>query len=156
MWSHYAENHTGLMIEYCFEGELPEGVGIANVNYSHTAKRYKEKEEYLFNQYMLTKNKDWSYEKEVRLFGHKKEKIYYEQLHYPNRSSEKAGVYIKSIFLGYRFPPSMIKLIINIMNEINNARKNNALKINLYQAKLSETNFFELEYEAIDSKKLFT
>ena len=156
MWSHYAENHTGLMIEYCFEGELPEGVGIANVNYSHTAKRYKEKEEYLFDQYMLTKNEDWSYEKEVRLFGYKKEKIYYEQLHYPNRSSEKAGVYIKSIFLGYRFPPSMIKLIINIMNEINDARKNNALKINLYQAKLSETNFFELEYEAIDSKKLFT
>jgi len=150
MWSHYAENHTGLMVEYCFEGELPEGVGIQKVSYSHTTKRYKEKKHYLFNQYMLTKNEDWSYEKEVRLFAYKKDKIYYEKVSYPIKIDNKANVYIKSITVGYKFPESTIKVIQSIIAGINNSPDNNLPKIVLRRAKLAEKNFFELEYEIIN------
>lgn len=150
MWSHYAENHTGLMVEYSFEGELPDGVGIDKVSYSHTTKRYKEKEHYLFNQYMLTKNKDWSYEKEVRLFAYKRDKIYYEKATYPYKTDDKASVYIKSITVGYKFPVSTIKLIQSIINGLNENHDNNLSKIELRRAKLSEKNFFELEYEVIN------
>jgi hypothetical protein len=150
MWSHYAENHTGLMVEYYFEGELPDGVGIDKVNYSHTTKRYKEKEHYLFNQYMLTKNKDWSYEKEVRLFAYKRNKIYYEKASYPYKTGDIANAYIKSITVGYKFPESTIKLIEGIISGLNDSLDNNLSKIELRRAKLSEKNFFELEYEVIN------
>ncbi|PKG37098.1 DUF2971 domain-containing protein, partial [Psychromonas sp. Urea-02u-13] len=150
MWSHYAENHTGLMVEYCFEGELPDGVGIDKVSYSHTTKRYKEKEHYFFNQYMLTKNKDWSYEKEVRLFAYKMDKIYYEKANYPCKKDDKANAYIKSITVGYKFPKSTIKLIQGIISGLNESLDNNLSKIELRRAKLSEKNFFELEYEVIN------
>ncbi|MBH0001427.1 DUF2971 domain-containing protein [Pseudoalteromonas sp. SWYJZ12] len=150
MWSHYAENHTGLMVEYYFEGELPDGVGIDKVNYSHTTKRYKEKERYLFNQYMLTKNKDWSYEKEVRLFAYKRDKIYYEKASYPYKTGDRAYAYIKSITVGYKFPESTIKLIQSIISGLNENIDNNLSKIELRRAMLSEKNFFELEYEVIN------
>lgn len=150
MWSHYAENHTGLMVEYYFEGELPDGVGIDKVNYSHTTKRYKEKERYLFNQYMLTKNKDWSYEKEVRLFAYKRDKIYYEKASYPYKKGDIANAYIKSITVGYKFPESTIKLIQSIISGLNENIDNNLSKIELRRVMLSEKNFFELEYEVIN------
>lgn len=150
MWSHYAANHSGLMVEYCFEGELPEGVGIARVDYSNTIKRLKEKKHYLFNQYMLTKNKDWSYEKEVRLFAYKRDKVYYEEPSYPKKLDNKANVYIRSITVGYKFPKSTIKLIENIIADLNNERDVNLSRIELKTAKLSEKNFFELEYEVIN------
>ena len=149
MWSHYAENHTGLMVEYYFEGELPEGVGIEQVSYSHTIKRHNEKGRYLFNQYMLTKNEDWSYEKEVRLFAYKKEKVFYEKVSYPFKQNDKASAYIKNITVGYKFPESTIKLIQSMIRDLNDNRDENLPKIVLRRAKLSTENFFELEYEAI-------
>ncbi|MDC5870520.1 DUF2971 domain-containing protein [Vibrio europaeus] len=148
MWSHYAENHTGLMVEYYFEGALPDGVGIEKVQYLHPSERYMEKDKYLFNQYMLIKNKDWDYEKEVRLFGYKRDKVYYEKQTYPNRSSN-ATAYIKSITIGYKFPESTVKLIQSIVSTLNESRNSNLPRIVLRRAKLSDHNFFELEYEKI-------
>lgn len=148
MWSHYAENHTGLMIEYCFEGNLPSGVGIEKVQYLHAEERFMEKDKYLFNQYMLIKNKDWDYEKEVRLFGYKTDKVYYEKLSYPERSTN-ASAYVKSITVGYKFPESSIKLIHSIISTLNESRNKNLPKIILRRAKLSNNNFFDLEYEDI-------
>ncbi|MGF1907533.1 DUF2971 domain-containing protein [Aliivibrio salmonicida] len=148
MWSHYAEEHSGLMIEYCFEGALPDGVGIEKVQYPHVAERFMEKDKYLFSQYMLTKNKDWAYEKEVRLFGYKRDKVYYEKQTYPNHSNN-AAAYIKSITVGYKFPESTIKLIHSIIATLNESRNTNLPKIALRRAKLSDNNFFVLEYEEI-------
>ncbi|WP_098732921.1 DUF2971 domain-containing protein, partial [Acinetobacter baumannii] len=68
MWSHYAQQHEGIMVEYFFAGELPLGYGISKVSYAEDEKRFKDKDEFIFNQFLLTKNKDWSYENEVRLF----------------------------------------------------------------------------------------
>ncbi len=148
MWSHYAENHTGLMIEYCFEGALPDGVGIGTVQYPHVEERFIGKDKYLFNQYMLTKNKDWAYEKEVRLFGYRRNKVYYEKLVYPKRSSN-AAAYVKSITVGYKFPESTIKLVQSIVSTLNEGRNKNLPQIVLRRAKLSNNNFFALDYEEI-------
>jgi hypothetical protein len=150
MWSHYAANHTGLMVEYAFEGDLPKGVGIDEVSYSHTIKRYKEKERYLFNQYMLTKNKDWSYEKEVRLFAYKTNKLHNKKYRYPAKENNMANAYIKSITVGYKFPESTIKLIHDIISSLNERNDKHLPKIKLRKAKLSESNFFELKYEVIN------
>jgi len=148
MWSHYAEEHSGLMIEYCFEGALPDGVGIEKVQYPHVAERFLKKDKYIFNQYMLTKNKDWAYEKEVRLFGYNRDKVYYEARTYPKRTSN-AAAYIKSITVGYKFPDSTIKLIQSIVSTLNESRNKTLPQIVLRRAKLSENNFFDLEYEEI-------
>ncbi|WP_136484649.1 DUF2971 domain-containing protein [Vibrio sp. H11] len=150
MWSHYAQNHTGIMVEYVFSGDLPEGVGIDKVQYEHTLKRYNEKGLFLFNQYMLTKNDDWAYEKEVRLFGYNREKVYYEAYRYPNKITDKANAYIRSITLGYKFQESTIKLITTIISELNRNRHSFLPKIELKKSRISEGNFFELDYETID------
>ena len=150
MWSHYAENHSGLMIEYCFEGNLPDGVGIGEVQYLHEEERFMEKDKYLFDQYMLIKNKDWAYEKEVRLFGYKKDKIYYEKQTYPKRSTNAVTAYIKTITVGYKFPESTIKLMQSIVATLNENRYKNLSRIKLRRAKLSDRNFFALEYEEIN------
>lgn len=149
MWSHYAENHTGITVEYFFDGRLPDGVGMGNVKYSNTIKRFKEKERYLFDQYMLTKNKDWSYEQELRLFSYNRDKIYYRNYSYPNQVNEKAPAYIRSITVGYKFPESTIKLIQTIIDDLNNQRDKKLPAIELRKAELSEKNFFELEYKVI-------
>ena len=148
MWSHYAENHSGLMIEYCFEGSLPDQVGIEKIQYQHPEQRFIKKDKYLFNQYMLIKNSDWSYEKEVRLFAYKKDKVYYEKATYPNRT-HNATAYIKSITVGYKFPESTVKLIQSIVATLNENRTKNLSNIVLRRAKLSDNNFFNLEYEEI-------
>ncbi|WP_240798974.1 DUF2971 domain-containing protein, partial [Vibrio sp. F13] len=72
------------MVEYWFGGEFPCGVGVEKVNYVDESKRNLEKDLYVFNQYLLTKNKDWSYEDEVRIFTNVKEKINFESFEYPN------------------------------------------------------------------------
>ena len=146
MWSHYTENHEGIMIEYCFKGDLPDGIGMARVDYSSSNKRLKEKELYVFNQYMLTKNEEWSYEEEVRLFAYNKSKVYYEHYQYPQKQGGKAFARINSITLGYKFTESMIKLIISIISNLN---VEGQPKIILRSAKLSTSNSFELEYEEI-------
>lgn len=150
MWSHYAEEHTGIMVEYIFDGELPDGMGMEEVSYSNTIQRFKNKDRYLFDQYMLIKNKDWFYEEEFRLFAYKKEKVYYKASCYPNRANDKAQAYIKSITVGYKFPESTIKLIKSIINDLSKQRDKELPAIELRKAQLSEKNFFDLEYKVID------
>lgn len=57
------------------EGELPKAIGIETVSYSHTTKRYKEKEHYLFNQYTkidhMRKKLDYSLTRGIRFITEK-------------------------------------------------------------------------------------
>ena len=149
MWSHYAANHSGIMVEYAFFRELPDGVGIADIEYTNVLKRKEDKNKFLFNQYLLTKNSDWEYEKEIRIFSYGKDKIYYKKFNYPNIVHDKADACIRSITLGYKFPDSLEKLIINIVNGLN-SNDTTQPKIVIRKAKLCESNFFELEYEEIN------
>lgn len=149
MWSHYADQHKGIMIEYWFGGDLPDGVGIEEVNYSYDTQRNKEKDLYLFNQYLLTKNKEWSYEEEVRLFCFGQNKIYFEKSDYPNIDRSKINARIRSITFGYKFPEEKRLLVSSIVDAINNKMPNGEPKIVLKEAYLDLDNRFSLKYQNI-------
>ena len=154
MWSHYAQEHQGIMVEYWFGGEFPCGVGIEKVSYIDEFKRNIEKDSYVFNQYLLTKNKDWSYEDEVRIFTNVKEKINFETFNYPNVDRTKINARVCSITLGCDFPRDKRKLIANIANTINSNRENHEPKVTLREAFISQHNCFALEYRDIDISKI--
>ncbi|MFQ2110264.1 hypothetical protein [Aeromonas rivipollensis] len=150
MWSHYTQNHEGIMVEYRFGHELPDGVGVSKVEYTSEHRRKKEQSEYLFNQYLLTKNRDWSYEKEVRLISYKRDKVYFETCDHPQRDRSKINAEILSITLGCKFPETKTNLLMNIISTINEKKGMHDAKIKLRKARISINNPFELEYFDID------
>ncbi|AYO13887.1 DUF2971 domain-containing protein [Vibrio owensii] len=154
MWSHYAQEHQGIMVEYWFGGEFPCGVGIEKVSYVDESKRNLEKDLVPFNQYLLTKNNDWAYEDEVRIFTNVKEKINFESFEYPNADRTKINARICSITLGCDFPDDKRKLIANIANTINSKRESHVPKVTLREAFISQDNCFALEYRDIDISKI--
>lgn len=74
MWSHYAENHRGMVIE--FDGSWPmfaEGKGLRIVHYlrerpqwDESAKPASDAEKVQFEGVIFHKNEEWSYERESR------------------------------------------------------------------------------------------
>ena len=150
MWSHYAQQHEGIMVEYWFGGEFPEGYGISKLNYSDSLKRKREQEPYIFNQFLLTKNKEWSYEDEVRLFSPIGKKVGYTSYEYPNFDRSKINARIISITLGYRFPEDKKGLISNLIKTINSQLKPYDEKIKLKQAYIDEFNNFSIVYKDHD------
>lgn len=150
MWSHYTQNHEGIMVEYRFGHELPDGVGVSKVEYTNEHRRKKEQSEYLFNQYLLTKNRDWSYEKEVRLISYKRDKVYFETCNHPQRDRNKINAEIQSITLGCKFPETKENLVMNIISAINERKGMHESKIKIRRARVSINNPFELEYIDIE------
>lgn len=150
MWSHYTQNHEGIMVEYRFGHELPDGIGVSKVEYTNEHRRKKEQSEYLFNQYLLTKNRDWSYEKEVRLISYKRDKVYFETCNHSQRDRNKINAEIQSITLGCKFPETKANLVMNIISAINERKGMHESKIKIRRARISINNPFELEYIDID------
>lgn len=146
MWSHYAQEHQGIMVEYWFGGDLPNGVGIDKVIYTDEAKRKREENKYLFNQYLLTKNKEWSYEDEVRLFTNKSDKISYETFDFPNHDRKMINARVSSITMGYKFPKEKKSLIQTVVTTINAQRPIHEPKVTLREAYLSEHDRFTIKY----------
>lgn len=146
MWSHYTQNHEGIMVEYKFGHELPDGVGISKIEYTNEHKRNKEQSKYLFNQYLLTKNRDWSYEKEIRLISYKRDKVYFEKCNHIKRDRNKINAEILSVTLGCKFPEAKLNLIKNIISTINNRKGSYEPKIKIRKAIISKDNPFKLEY----------
>ncbi len=150
MWSHYTQNHEGIMVEYQFGGDLPPKVGIGKVKYTNNGKRNKEQSKYIFNQFLLTKNKEWSYEEEIRLMSYKMDKVYYDKYGYPNPDRSKINAEVVSITLGYNFDESKIPLIVNFIKSSNEKKKEYQNKITLRKAVISDNNIFGLEYIDVD------
>ncbi|MDM8491363.1 DUF2971 domain-containing protein [Acinetobacter baumannii] len=149
MWSHYAQQHEGIMVEYFFGGELPSGYGISKVSYADDEKRFKDKDEFIFNQFLLTKNKDWSYENEVRLFTFLNNKVEFDTYKYPNPDRTKINASIQSITLGLKFPEEKKKLIGIIVNTLNARKLPHEDKIKVKQAFLCDNNNYSLEYREL-------
>ncbi|MBU3847815.1 MAG: DUF2971 domain-containing protein [Candidatus Acinetobacter avistercoris] len=149
MWSHYAEQHKGIMVEYWFAGEMPNSVGIGPVNYSTDQKRLKEKDNYVFNQFLLTKNKDWDYENEVRIFSFLENKVGFTRSNYLNLDRSKINARVKSITLGLQFPEDKKKLIGNIVQSLNSKLSPDDPEILVRQAFICENNNFALIYKDI-------
>lgn len=81
MWAHYAKSYTGCcigidiqkLINYLTDNE--QGGGIEKVNYTQNfiPVNYFRKPLRALSNWITTKSKEWSYEKEIRLFIFKKE-----------------------------------------------------------------------------------
>ena len=149
MWSHYAENHRGICITYKLGDFVPYGVGVSNVIYNNSAKRLVDRNDakYRYKQHLLTKNEDWSYEKEVRIFTIH-EKLYYEKFDYLDYDRNKVDAYVHSITLGCDFPEAKESLIKKLIRSINDSNPQNP-DIRLIRAKIPTDNPFSLAYEDI-------
>lgn len=71
MWSHYAQNHTGICVQYCLPKTITESdkelltvSRLANVNYVESGDITKEM---YVSKAFFTKSMEWEYEDEVRL-----------------------------------------------------------------------------------------
>lgn len=78
LWSHYSQDHTGIVIAYKTNSFNSSLFHIAKVNYSKSAKLPEVKRsdsqnrEKIINKMLLTKYSDWKYEKEIRVIYNKK------------------------------------------------------------------------------------
>jgi len=150
MWSHYTGDHQGIMVEYEFGRGLPSGFGISEVKYTYGQKRQVEKDKFIFNQYLLTKNKEWEYEDEVRLISYQVSKVYYERHSFPNPDRSKINARVLGITLGVNFPPSKLDFIKKIIIDLNKNRNGTEPKIYLRKATVSEEKLFTLEYDYLE------
>ncbi|HVO75515.1 MAG TPA: DUF2971 domain-containing protein [Ignavibacteriaceae bacterium] len=99
MWSHYADNHKGVCIEFEFPENSPEKFDLSKVNYCNEFPKFtiedyrhllKEKIQNQIKQLITVKAKEWEYEKEWRLIHNDKNTFYPKILK------------IKSVLLGVR------------------------------------------------------
>ncbi|MBH0010641.1 DUF2971 domain-containing protein [Pseudoalteromonas sp. NZS100_1] len=150
MWSHYTGDHQGIMVEYEFGYGLPTGFGISEVKYTYGQKRQVEKDKFIFDQYLLTKNKEWEYEEEVRLISYQASKVYYERYSFPNPDRSKINARVLGITLGCNFPLSKLDFIKKIIIDLNKNRNQAEPKIYLRKATISEEKLFTLEYDYLE------
>lgn len=74
MWSHYADNHRGIVVEFDRSWHLfAEGKGLRPVDYVHERPKWdeavaegSEAEKIQFDAVIFHKNQEWSYESELR------------------------------------------------------------------------------------------
>ena len=151
MWSHYAQEHQGVLVEYWFGGDLPSGVGIEQIKYQNELKRQIDENLYIFNQYILTKNKEWAYEDEVRLFSYKKDKVSFDSLDYLAPDRSKINARICSVTLGKAFPQDKVELVQNIVRSLNKKRAAYEPKIVIKEAYIPPNNKFAIKYRELDA-----
>ena len=85
MWSHYADNHKGVCIEFEFPENSLEKSELSQVNYSNEFPKFtfddyrgfsKQDVQNKIRQLITVKAKDWEYEKEWRLIHDEKNTLY--------------------------------------------------------------------------------
>lgn len=145
MWSHYAGEHTGFCIKYklsmhfiCQEENSDyEHMYLKKILYTN-AKINLSVNSIDSNLAFATKQKDWKYEKEVRLIAYN-----------PNKSTSFYGIpldemsEIEAIFFGYRCPECVVSTIMNIF-------VNSRIKMpKFYKITLDDTNIYNLKYVRI-------
>lgn len=170
MWSHYAENHTGICIEYDLKKLEPEPFDLVshlfpilyeehrNIhrNLSALIESHKELKKAIEDGFeyaggenlddilplFITKGSNWSYEKEWRILFSKK------QMYDINENSLYDGNLcfkcVTGVYLGYRIHPEVKRNVKEICKRIGNDKK----PISLYQAKLAD-NTYDIDFEEI-------
>lgn len=137
MWSHYADKHKGICIEFDTSKFIPE-VKPIKVNYNKLQNNiYKTSElvDFFSNNpndlseifYKLTENKQefWNYEEEYRLISDIKEN---------KGDSIYVGEAVSSIIFGLQCPPEIISTIITMM-------KIREPKISFYKTRIDNNSF---------------
>lgn len=108
MWSHYADCHKGICIEFDNTEDVVLSMGFLRVNYDGnkrpTINPYLQSEASDFDKYFLVKAKSWKYEEEWRMIYQRKchEKIevksrYISKVILGAKASEQTRDYIHSI-----------------------------------------------------------
>ena len=138
MWAHYAEEHEGAVIKFkCVPEKKAALCAARQVKYSneiplltldHFLQGEKAVKEYILNEMLLTKSKDWEYEKEWRVIL--KRKDYGQDDDLWSIFEEE----IEAVYLGCRMKEQDKKEIVDI---VTNKRKN----VNLYESRKSNTEF---------------
>lgn len=132
MWSHYAENHKGICVEYDFRN-YRKVLHLEKVKYANDVVKFPQGGFEGFNRIFCTKALSWSYEHEWRLI----------------LNAEKAGEMdapkINRIFLGCEFDHT---------GELSENLKEFAQResIPLFQMKKSPTNIFWKKLHALNKR----
>ena len=150
MWSHYADKHRGICIEYNISKIfIDKNSSIRKVNYNKNM-AYEEKIDYIkrFSDIQIDdknittllelfciKSKEWEYEDEYRI-------LYYDSTSNSNGITIKLP--IKNIYFGTETSEEDKKLIYDIIKNINMSRtKNNKIKI--YESEFDDKKLFEIK-----------
>ena len=128
MWSHYADNHKGVCLEFTVDDSNVNDIYLSNdvkieiekVTYSDSPLDiWKLSTEGLanVNRLLTRKSKRWNYEKEIRLIGKNREFLKFKiesvtQIIYGYRTSHKDRYAITRLFanLGYNFDLRLAKI----------------------------------------------
>jgi len=73
MWSHYADSHRGLCLEFAVSDSMLFGCSLTHVVYQKEYPKfniYDEIDQQWTSNYLATKSHHWSYEEEWRIFYH--------------------------------------------------------------------------------------
>lgn len=112
MWSHYADNHKGVCIEFEFSEDFLKNSELSKVIYCNEFPKFtfddyrgfsKEEVKNKIRQLITIKAKDWEYEKEWRLIHNEKNTFYPKILK------------IKSVLLGVRADQNVKYEIIDLL-----------------------------------------
>ncbi len=143
MWAHYADCHTGFVVEFCIPTEIKQAqipshsdmlnfLSCRKVDYSEirpvmdpsNTNRQDE-----LKKFLLTKSKEWSYEQEERVLG----------------LDIKPGIYpyardiiLKSVFAGVSMKDSDYQILKTTVDEVNNKA---GLNVALHKVKKNESEF---------------
>lgn len=142
MWSHYADNHYGMCIEYHFSDEFTKNDGDRVLRFRNV--KYKPKEETVSldittintDLSLLTKMDAWKYEDEVRLISYIPDE---EGQFVPIKLDTESR--IKNIYFGIRCPSSDIATVQSILKGQN---------VHFYQMRPSPTDIFNPIIDSID------
>lgn len=134
MWSHYADHHKGMCIEFdTKEQPFPSLCKVEyEIEFPEVNPIFAIREDFnIYMKFFITKYIEWNYEREWRLIV-------------PEADSKQtySAKAIKAIYFGSRAKESDIKIICQI------ARTHNP-EVKLYKSKMSNTKF-ELKYRECD------
>lgn len=117
MWSHYAENHSGICLEFNIKhfagtGKLTENLFVPFVITYHSSIESKTiiPENGYHNDWLLKKLNIWEYEQEVRILRKTEEPKDFEFYDFPKSA-------LKKIIFGYNTKPETINEIIEILKK---------------------------------------
>ncbi|WP_302279555.1 DUF2971 domain-containing protein [Brachyspira pilosicoli] len=157
MWSHYADKHKGICIEYDFNSInnytikkvlYKNSIMKSNriVNIFERIEDFKTEKYYIesFIDLFCIKSKEWKYEDEYRIIYDDKEK---------NENGILKPAIIKNIYFGIKTPEKDKKLIANIIkckNEINK----NTNSIKLYESYLDDNELFKINIKPYEHRNI--
>ena len=123
MWSHYADNHTGFCVKYCFskdfiKTEERHSSRFKRIKYGEHGEKVDIKYDKINSSLALcTKHNYWKYENEVRLISYQPD---FQGPFYFIPLDDKS--YIDSIYFGYKCSEKNIKRIREILSRYNNIK----------------------------------